>query len=308
MTNKKTNNKTLLLMLLVTMGLFKTTNCWGWPYWGLTCDTLQMCMKYGHMTWMYYQKWLHPVVKISFSRHLSVTYWRKIYYNASHNLPILWYYTIPIRGFKKYKPWSTWNHPQYYKYNKRRLEEEELDNPDDMNQELVFKEFKEVLEKSKFNPKKDIYNCSSVDDCIQKACHGALKDSKKISVGHHIMKNFYQNALQVAFNRLTGKRMELAYFELKCFDDISKNMKLDLSNVDIGQKVAMDSVMEEGTHEIFEHFSQADIPGFNEFAFNTDPLESANGSTLDSYNGNSLSNSSDDTTVTVIPPMIDEVF
>lgn len=308
MTTTKPKNNSLLFIILLSFAMFNHTECF-WGHMGDKCYNVNICLMYANFSWLIYGKIIHPSLKRFLAKMLSVNYWRKINRDTSFIPPILWFWTIPVRSFKKYKPWHDWNHPQYRKYHGRGLEEEETDDPDDLNEEKVKEQYLKHIANSKNAEKEAMASCTSMEDCVKKACAGAKTSTHNIHQGHVFIESYFKAALQVAYFKYTGKRKSVQYFDLKCMDNLEKDVKLDYSHLDMGQKVVYEAIEEEGDHEFLREWDPTEISGYNDFVFSSESIDEFDGTTLETDHGIDTSDGESGNDMKVLLPFMgDQVF
>lgn len=298
---KKVNKqKTLLLTLLLCLTFIEKSQSWWIAI--KRCKDVQLCLWYAHMEWLIYHDYLPYFYKKTFAQILSIKYWGVIVRMRYMEVPWMWYYTIPVKSFKRLKPWSTWNHPQYAKYHGRVLEDEK----EDMVQ--IKKEYTKLLDEKESKNVENMYICTSVEECINDACEGIKNDTEIYLNGHQTIAAFYQTALQLAYKRITGKLINVDYFYLKCMENVRKDGKIDNSNLELNDKLLYDTLEDEAVKDFAKDFNMVNIPGFMKIAVMD--CEPSNGRNIEQEHSSSIKHveTNNPNVQVIIPPMADQVF
>ena len=303
MFKKEKSTKLLIFTFLSLMLCINQTTCWWRSY--TRCRQINVCLYMASIEWAVLQNFLPSYLRIVFSQLLTLKYWSYVLRVERMEMPWLWYFTWPIRSYKKHKPWPSWNHPQYKKYNGRSLEEDEGD--DEFNDEEARKELSKIMQDSKNPNIERMETCSTVQDCMKAACEGIESDVNKYGRNHISIVAFYQSFLQVSYHRNKDELLDINYFLMNCMKNIKPDIKTDHSNLSVADRLTYDALEDGDDRDFMRMYSLTNIPGFNKVVTLT--VKKMNGRTIeDDYGSNHVSQETSQNRIVAIPPMADQVF
>lgn len=303
MFKKEKSTKLLIFTLLSLMLCFNKTKCYWRSY--ERCKQINVCLYMASLEWVVYQHFLPNYLRAIFSQLLSLKYWSYVLRVERMEMPWLWYFTWPIKSFKKYRPWQSWNHPQYRKYHGRGLEDD--DGDDDINDEEAKKEFTKMMKSSKNPNIERMETCSTVKECMKAACDGIEADVNKYGRNHISIVSFYQSFLQIAYHRIENTLIDINYFLMKCMKNIKPDLKTDHSNLTLTDRLTYDAIEDADDRDFMREYSLTNIPGFDKVV--TLPVQNADGKTIENdFGSNHVSQVTTQGRIVAIPPMADQVF
>lgn len=269
MTNTKKSSTTMLGVILISLLLVQNYHCW-W-YTMFYCHTFFACIKKGSYHWLATSPYIHPYIRSIYAKVMSIRIFNRSWYIPRTRVPWMWYYTLPLKSFRRRKPWPGWNHPKYRSLHGRALEKD--GDEEDYDEETEMAEYKKMMDEEQEPEDRAIEKmkkCDSVENCTKQACASLQEDIETHSRGHKILSTYYQTALRMAYKKFTGKTKCMDYFELDCMKNISEDVKVDDSSLMGPEKMELAIHMDDAEMDFASQYSVFNIEGFQEMVMTHD--------------------------------------
>ena len=220
----------------------------------------------------------------------------------------MWYYTLPAKSMRRYKPWPSWNHPKYREVHGRELGADGDEEDYDVEAEIQAFENEMKNEKEEDHPAVQMYACDSIQNCKQQACESLNAEIESHGRGHKILVAFYQTALQVAYHKITGNLKCIDYFQLDCMKQFTPDRKVDDNALMESEKIELAIHLGDADRNFAQEYSIFEIPGYKEMIM-SNPSSTCGGNIQnESGDAEVVASSGSDSNVDVAQGVLNNIF